>query len=1845
MHTPPTPPRQRIAITGMGLCNALGHDPGHIWQATLDMRSGLTRLRQSPGDPPRFYEAPFVPGVNSYCDVAALCDLALTRHDLQLPPQDFLTMPSSSRLSLLVARQALEDSGLAQAGYDPQRVGVFISQNAGEAASTLWDLNLSLRAPGIADLAARHGNWTQEQREAFLAELRDGRVRPGEGSMLSRINCMVAGMLCRRYGFSGPAYSMGAACSSSMAALFTALHLLRDGTIDAALIGGGEEMYAPLYMAEFAALGALARAGDGMAEPADYSRPFDRRRNGFVLGEGAGMLVLERESTARQRGASLYGLITGMGHVTNVRGLIEPDADSQVRAIRASFAGLDYGPEAVDLVEAHATSTLQGDLEEGRALAAIYGNKSRPTTLSAYKAQIGHTTGASGVSAIIHGLLSMRDGIYPGTRNCPEPDPAIPLREAGLRLFARPEAWDRPESGIRRLQVNSFAFGGACFALQVEEPNERCLNLTVPGTDVTGPDGAGPSTSGMDVAGMDLAGTNAPKSEESSCAFDGHEDVVNGVRLVGLNHKGQAWRLGSVVPGWIHEMAGLPVNPGPEDLSALSRKGLWLHKADTPPPVAVMCCGQGSVWPGMGRALYDTFPAARAAMDRIAAVAQWDVLGLLDEPELEKIILTRWQQPYLFLLEYAQASYLESLGFKPSVMSGHSLGELIALCLAGVYTPEQAWHILDTRATHMSELEANSTRDTGMMAVHGSEAVVEQALRDFPGLHVSNYNTPTQVILSGPRDVLMEARRALRKNKVPAIVLNVSMAFHHPSMRVLREISLEQLNRIDMKPPRLPMFSNITTGLYPDDRPSICEYIGDLDENSVRWVECVRNMWKDYGVRHFVELGPADTLCGLTADIEPQALCIPLGRKGKEVEGLRSAVARLYALGHIPRPRSTASPAPGGPGSFMMAQEPAFPANAQAVSPALPAPATSAIPADAPRAPAATEAPPHVEEIMPLIMEATGYERHELGPDMDLRHDLAIRSSRFPLIMSAAEERFQISVRFEDLMGVATIRDLADTLARLRERPVDAPAREEDETPAAVGEEALLPVVRHVPQWHFLPAAQPDAVVADAQDLAPGLALTGPLLVVGASDTARVWAQVLREQIKHVGQGGQEGQKEVLTAATAAEALEAARQHKPGTLVLALDAGDEARAEEQGLDLSAHLALCMQVVQAFLSNREARLCLALGQGAAQCPTPLHDGLSALLLSTALEYPKAAFRSLWSAPGRNRTDDLRTLLHDSSPIVQWRGAEGEAGLRTPQLRPCPLYVNEKGLPVERGHVLLVSGGGKGITPFALRGLAGLGCTLALLGRGPADEAHVRALESTGATVRAYACDVTDAASVESALHAVRSDWGRIDGLIHAAGLNRDATLAELSPQDMEAVLTVKCRGLRLLLENAAPHGLRYAVAFSSLAAWLGNYGQSNYSAANRAMSALLETWCHAHGLPWRCIWLPPVTGEGMADSAETRRQLALRGLNNAWLDVAELGDLLHRELCCGGSGHVLWLRALPALPTVAEALPPAPSALRGLAECPERFPLVFPLSLRYAAGGTPVFIGGHHFSVYADAHEKGRLLPAPRPGAFCASPGVLMACLREAALQLMPSHDSLCGTALTDIRFGDMLLCPQGVTRETEITASPVLPAESVPNGCAPCDGASTPDEWTVHAHLRVRDLAPNGRRRDSWSTACEGLVHVCLADGQHAARETLPSLWETLPADQWERAAQEHSCMNSSPLPARWMRITAHEEIAQNEESGYSQLWGCLELLLQGTATRMARAPLLPVSLRAWRRVPGILSRTPDSLLLEVRLRESAPGTQCWDAQWARPDGTVCMTMEALLLATPQEPATETEPR
>ena len=225
---------------------------------------------------------------------------------------------------------------------------------------------------------------TPELEAAVMEKIKSGRLTVDDTTLLGRLNCAAGGFVCNKYGLQGPSYSVSAACATGLVALYSAIQMIKNGIIDAAVVGGGEEPLQPSHYLEFSALKALAMLS-GVQRPAhESSRPFDATRDGMVLGEGGGMIVIERESTAKRRGAPIHAYITGIGASNNDRGMVESLAETQLIALRASYQDAGYGPDQVDLVECHATSTVQGDIEEIKGLKALFNGTNR-TMLTSFK--------------------------------------------------------------------------------------------------------------------------------------------------------------------------------------------------------------------------------------------------------------------------------------------------------------------------------------------------------------------------------------------------------------------------------------------------------------------------------------------------------------------------------------------------------------------------------------------------------------------------------------------------------------------------------------------------------------------------------------------------------------------------------------------------------------------------------------------------------------------------------------------------------------------------------------------------------------------------------------------------------------------------------------------------------------------------------------------------------------------------------------------------------------------------------------------------------------------------------------------------------------------------------------------------------------------------------------------------------------------------------------------------------------------------------------------------------------------------------------------------------------------
>ncbi|MBM4284464.1 MAG: SDR family NAD(P)-dependent oxidoreductase [Deltaproteobacteria bacterium] len=1762
--------RERVAITGIALVNSLGNTPREIWQQALRLDSGITEIPPQRWDHSIIYDP--TPGLagKTYCKVGAFQNLAISRKSLGIPPQDFRTMAESTRLTLHLAQEAILDAGILSSDVPRERIGVLISQNSGESASTLVDLVIGISSSKIVESLKTILPFTPELEQAAERQLKANRLTVDDTTLLGRLNCAAGGFISNQYGFMGPCFSVSAACATSLVAIFTAIQMIHNDLLDAAVVGGGEELLTPAHYIEFSALGVLAGISGAAYPPREASRPFDLSRDGIVLGEGGGMVVLERESVARRRGARIYAAITGVGASNSNQGMVESLSETQELAIRGAFRHLDYGPGEVDFVECHATGTVMGDREEVKALSRFFPNGGgKRTRISSFKSQIGHTLGASGVNSLIRGIMALNAGVFPPTLNYRVPDPEINLERQGFLVPSQPEDWRRPAAHPRRLMVNAFGFGGANYVVQMEES--------------------------LDGVGVVLVSPTTPAPEEAAAE-------PAGVVFCRAEVAGTPYRLGVVAPDLSQaetRISSLSPADGPltaRQVRQAARQGVFISPADRPtPPLAFIFTGQGSFFAGMGRGLAEAFPVFRQALERLAPLAQFDLLSVLFHADEAKLQQTLFQQPALFAFEYALAGLLSSLGVKPAALAGHSLGELTALTLAGIFSPEDGFRLMVLRAQLMDRA-ARQCPDPGLMlATDAPQTVLAAKVSGRERLFFTNLNSPRQVVLGGSRDEILPLQEELEREGHWTRLLKVSMAFHSPLMRVIREELAACLDGLEVNPPLLPVLSNTSGRPYPEDAAGIRSLILAHLENPVRWQENVEALWHRFGVRTFVEVGPKDTLCQLVAATLPEAVCLPTSSSEEEAAACRAALARLYAEGHLepprpprpvrypsaPLPQAPSPPPPPAPAADPAAEvvrrevdhlirtllkpaiieavrrevDPTFdearltrimglsadpgPAAAPAAPPA-PAPAPVSQPAatrqdDGPR--------DYLEEVIHIIMDATGYEREELEPHLDIRRDLAIRSSRLPVIMDMARRQFGITVRVEDFVGVNTIAELAERIRFVVARDG-----------AQEGVPPPTPAARPEAPVHQSTAARPDdlrrLVFREAALDAPStnslrLEADQSLAVLSLAGSATLAASVTAALNGQ--SGGSVAPLDVPGGALSLEAAQEAAAHLAelpslAGLVFCLDGealGDLALEEVTDL-----LTSCFLILQAFLTSPSRRLCLVVSREVRpdRAPHVLAEGLTGLVLGAVHEYPSLLWRSLALEATTDAAQALAHALDLDQPLVDLRCRGHQAFTRMVVEEPLTLPAAPDWRPAS-GDVIVISGGARGVTAHLALALAPFQTRLAILGRTPLDEklpaeellsqglcpqeaarrfldrrpaagpdetrerqearlaaslevAHTLAeIRRLGGEAVYFSGDVTDAGEVDRIMDEVVRSWGRIDGIIHGAGVIRDGFLERLDPDDFRRVVALKLNGALNLWRPAREHGLRFFMGLCSVVGALGNLGQVNYAAGNRALAAFLTTLA-SQGLPKpRAFFLPPLEGAGMADTPEMRELLKLRGMDQAYLPVDDMAQFCLKELALGPAADT-WVMPVRHLPPVsAVRLAPAPPTAAaggragGFAFKAEDFPMI--QEVRGLSPGAGVLEAGRRLSLAFDLwlpdHQPFRLIKHPIVSGIMAVETFL-----EAARVLYPHLTPL---GLRNVRYLDVFEVPPDLEREVRIL----------------CRRLTSGDGRTVcRVSISGQELTATGRLLERWSSYYEG--DVVLTPG---AEPLVPPEGFPVPGDQF----------------------------------------------------------------------------------------------------------------------------------
>jgi 3-oxoacyl-[acyl-carrier-protein] synthase II len=396
---------RRVVVTGMGVVSPLGVGIDTFWDGLIHGRNGVRRIT-------RFDPSPYPAQI-----AGEIPDFDAANY---LPRRDIVRTDVFIHYALISAQAALADSGVKVDGQN-DRVGVSIGTGMGGVPLLLnsWDL---LQREGMAAVSAY--------------------ALPGS------LPNMAAGWVSMRTAARGPIYSPTTACAASSQAIGDAFRAIQRGDADVMLAGGTDSLIHPLVVAGFASIHALSTRNDS---PQTASRPFDKHRDGFILSEGAGMLVLELLEAARARGARIYAELVGYGLSADANHPTASAVDGPARAMRLALADAKLAPEAVDYINAHGTSTPLNDQHETEAIKAVFGEHARRLAISSIKSMTGHLVGAAGGVEAIATALALHHGILPPTINYTTPDPACDLDYVPNQARRAP---------IRVAMSNSFAFGG-----------------------------------------------------------------------------------------------------------------------------------------------------------------------------------------------------------------------------------------------------------------------------------------------------------------------------------------------------------------------------------------------------------------------------------------------------------------------------------------------------------------------------------------------------------------------------------------------------------------------------------------------------------------------------------------------------------------------------------------------------------------------------------------------------------------------------------------------------------------------------------------------------------------------------------------------------------------------------------------------------------------------------------------------------------------------------------------------------------------------------------------------------------------------------------------------------------------------------------------------------------------------------------------------------------------------------------------------------------------------------------------------------------------------------------------
>jgi acyl transferase domain-containing protein/NAD(P)-dependent dehydrogenase (short-subunit alcohol dehydrogenase family)/acyl carrier protein/ubiquinone/menaquinone biosynthesis C-methylase UbiE len=837
-----TQQKEPIAIIGMG-CRLPGNanSPDAFWQLLENGVDGVSPVPKTRWNNEEYYSDNITKPGRIVTHDGGFINHPVDKFDtdfFSISPKEAQSLDPQQRLLLEVCWEALENGYQVSQKLFNSLTGVFIGISSSD---------YSQRLIGTENIDAYFGTGN-----AFSAAV---------------------GRISYFLGLKGPSLAVDTACSSSLVAVHVACQSLRLRECNLALAGGVNLMLSPDVTITFSQAGMLA--------PDGRCKTFDARANGYVRGEGCGIVILKRLTDAIKDNDSILAVVRGtaVNQDGPSGGLTVPNGPSQEAVIHQALNNGNLSPEDISYIEAHGTGTSLGDPIEIGALGEVFGKnhgEENPLIIGSAKTNIGHLEAAAGIAGLMKLVLQLQHQKIAPHLHFTTPNPYINWSDLPVVIPTKLIPWEvtgKPRIG----GVSSFGFSGTNSHVIIEEyPQPRKQD---------------------NIENPENILTLSAKTEDALKELVNHyHDWLLTNSQVNI---GDICYTSNVGRSHFQYRLGVVASDHQELINHLENiDNLNIGYSRKTPKISYLCSGQGSQYIGMGNQLYEKEPVFKQNLDKCNEILKEYIdVDIIEIIQRENNLLdqTAYTQPALFVIEYSLSKTWDHYGIKPEIILGHSIGEYVAACIAGIFTLEDGLKLISHRGRLMQMLPKVGK----MVALETTAEKIQPLIKKYPQeIAIAAYNGVNSMVISGQITIVDKIVNELEKEKIKTKQLQVSHAFHSPLMEPILEEYSQIAKQVSYHSPKIPIVSNIT-GELADNSITTAEYWVNHITAPVKFAQSIQTLQR-LGYYTHLEIGPKPILLGMASQIEnnPENSWLPSMRPGiADREQMLQTIAQLYTKG------------------------------------------------------------------------------------------------------------------------------------------------------------------------------------------------------------------------------------------------------------------------------------------------------------------------------------------------------------------------------------------------------------------------------------------------------------------------------------------------------------------------------------------------------------------------------------------------------------------------------------------------------------------------------------------------------------------------------------------------------------------------------------------------------------------------------------------------------------------------------------------------------------------------------------------------------------------------------------